>query len=114
MYAEAAHAGCQTRGARGGDLEGILALYRELRPQDPEPLPNARKVFDRMLARDDVLIVVCEVDGTLVSTCMLALIPNLASGTRPIGLIEHVVTTYDAGSGINGVCRLGKDPKPRP
>ena len=29
-------------------------------------------------------------------------------------LIEHVVTTYDAGSGINGVCRLGKDPKPRP
>ena len=92
MYTAAAQSACQTRGARDGDLDGILALYRELRPQDPEPLPNARKVFDRMLARDDVRILVCEVDGRLVSTCMLALIPNLASGTRPIGLLEHVVT----------------------
>jgi len=31
-------------------------------------------------------------DETPVATCMLAVVPNLASGARPFGVIEHVVT----------------------
>lgn len=81
------------RKAEARDLDGILALYRELRPRDPELAPAvAREVFANLLDRDDVHVLVCEVGGVLVATCMLAVIPNLASGARPFGIIEHVVT----------------------
>ena len=33
-----------------------------------------------------------EVNGEIAACCMLALIANLASGGRKIGLIEHVIT----------------------
>jgi len=84
------------REALEADLAGVLALYRELRPHDPV-LPDdvARESFALLLARPDLHVVVCEVDRTLVATCMLASIPNLASGARPFGVIEHVVTRSD-------------------
>jgi GNAT superfamily N-acetyltransferase len=81
------------REAEARDLEGILALYRELRPHDPVLSPDqSRSAFSALLEREGVDIFVCDLDGTLVATCMLAVIPNLASGARPIGLIEHVIT----------------------
>lgn len=81
------------RRAEARDLAGVLALYRELRPQDPELAPEAAEAaYQLLLARDDVHLLVCALDGQLVATCMLVLIPNLASGARPLALIEHVVT----------------------
>src|SRR5215208_7960 len=81
------------RRAESNDLAGILVLYRELRPRDPELAPDAaREAFRGLTARNDVHILVCEEGQTLVATCMLAIIPNLASGARPFGVIEHVVT----------------------
>jgi len=84
---------CVARLATGTDLEDVLALYRELRPQDPVLSAEiARSSFEAILQRDDVAIVVLECDGALTATCMLAILPNLASGARPFGVIEHVVT----------------------
>ena len=81
------------RAAHADDLRGILALYRELRAGDPAlSLETARKEFAKLLARRDLEIVVCEVDTILVATCMLAVIPSLANGARPFGVVEHVVT----------------------
>jgi GNAT superfamily N-acetyltransferase len=81
------------REAEPGDLEGVRALYQELRPQDPVLSPEAaRKAFVDLLARDDVHFIVAEEGGVPVATCMLAVIPNLASGARAFGVIEHVVT----------------------
>jgi GNAT superfamily N-acetyltransferase len=81
------------RTATAGDLAGVLALYRELRPHDPELAPEAaRHAFANLLARDDLHLLVCEGGDVLAATCMLAVIPNLASGARPFGVIEHVVT----------------------
>jgi GNAT superfamily N-acetyltransferase len=81
------------RRAEASDLTGIRALYRELRPNDPELAPEAaRDAFANLLAQNDLDVVVCEADQVLVATCMLATIPNLASGARPFGVIEHVVT----------------------
>lgn len=40
----------------------------------------------------NLAVVVADTQGILVSTCILAIIPNLASGARPFGVIEHVVT----------------------
>src|SRR5262245_41770011 len=81
------------RVAQAGDLEGILRLYGELRPHDPALDPDvARDAFEQLVGSDDVKLIVCECDGALTATCMLALVPNLASGARPFGVVEHVVT----------------------
>lgn len=56
------------------DLDDLLALYHHLHAAD-DPLP----------ARDVV-------DGALVASCTLTVIPNLTRGCRPYGVIENVVT----------------------
>jgi GNAT superfamily N-acetyltransferase len=83
-----------TRRASAADMNSVLALYRELRPNDP-PLPgeNAASLWEAVCDSPTSLIVVCELEGHIGATCMLALIANLASAGRPIGFIEHVVTT---------------------
>lgn len=80
------------REAEAGDLAGILALYRELRPHDPVlPESVAQAKLAELIARPDIHLFVCDADGTLAATCMLAIIPNLATAARPFGVIEHVV-----------------------
>jgi GNAT superfamily N-acetyltransferase len=81
------------RRAEAKDLTGILALYRELRPDDPElPLDSAKRALYDLLAQDHLDMLVCDTGQVLVATCMLAAIANLAHGARPFGVIEHVVT----------------------
>ncbi|WP_254789997.1 GNAT family N-acetyltransferase [Variovorax sp. OV329] len=77
-------------------MDAVLALYRELRPHDP-PLAreNAARLWARISDGAQSLVVVGESEGRIGATCMLALIANLASGGRPIGFIEHVVTAAD-------------------
>jgi GNAT superfamily N-acetyltransferase len=76
-----------------GDIAGILALYRELRPNDPVLTErDASAALARVLQDESLSLIVCEHDGTLVATCMLAVIQNFASGARPFGVVEHVVT----------------------
>lgn len=75
------------------DLLGILALYRALRPNDSElSQTEASVALTRILDDGNLHLVVCEYASHLASTCMLAIVPNLASGARPFGVIEHVVT----------------------
>lgn len=81
------------RFARPEDLGAMLKLYRELRPQDPVLPPKvAATRWADVLADANIRVVVAEVDGQPAATCLLALVPNLASGGRPFAVIEHVVT----------------------
>ena len=81
------------RFARYEDLAAIQRLYRELRPQDPElPAEEASVRWREVIGQPHLRVVVAEAGDTLASTCMLAVIANLASGGRPFALIEHVVT----------------------
>lgn len=69
--------------ARREDLSAVQRLYRELRPHDPELLPDeAARHWQAVLDQPHVRLVVADQDGLLASTCMLASIPNFASGGR--------------------------------
>ena len=84
----------EIRDLRATELDALLALYRHLHDAD-EPLP-ARDVVDEvwreLLASPRHTIFGGFVDGALVASCTLAVIPNLTRGCRPYGVIENVVT----------------------
>jgi GNAT superfamily N-acetyltransferase len=78
------------------DLPGVLALYRYLHPDDLElDLAAAEPAWSALLSSDLTTIIVADVAGLLVSSCTLAIIPNLTRGARPYGVIENVVTHPD-------------------
>lgn len=81
------------RRAVEADIPEVLALYRELRPNDPV-ISNDQLLALWQDVADGVrsMVLVAEVGNEIASTCMLAKLANLASGGRPIGIIEHVVT----------------------
>ena len=84
------------RFAEHRDLDGVLNLCRELRPQDPKlSADDADALWCKLLGQPHIRVVVAEIDGYLASTCMIALVANLASAGRPFALIEHVVTLPD-------------------
>jgi ribosomal protein S18 acetylase RimI-like enzyme len=79
--------------ANRDDLQGILALYRHLHPNDPNlDLATAERAWSALLSSGLTIPFVAEVAGLLVSSCTLAIIPNLSRGARPYGVIENVVT----------------------
>jgi len=81
------------RFAEHRDLEGVIRLYRELRPHDPElSLSDADARWREILGQSHIRVVVADAKQCLASTCMIALVSNLASNGRPFAVIEHVVT----------------------
>jgi GNAT superfamily N-acetyltransferase len=92
----------EIRPARMADLPGVLALYRHLHPDEPLPDPAAAEAAWSILLGSGVTIpFVADIGGLLVSSCTLAIIPNLTRGARPYGVIENVVTHADhRGSGL--------------
>jgi hypothetical protein len=52
------------------------------------PLADVEHALDRLLAHEGTYLVVCDIDGTLASTCMLGVTPSLAvpaSGSHRTG-----------------------------
>lgn len=77
-----------------GDLDELLTLYVHLHDSDA-PLPEravVEGVWRKLTENPDCLYYGCFVDGTLVSSCAVTIIPNLTRGCRPYGIIENVVT----------------------
>lgn len=89
--------GLTIRPIRADELEELLALYRHLHPADPEiALTTSVTELWQCICHDPSLHYLgAEVDGRLVATCTLAIIPNLTRAARPYGLIENVVTHPD-------------------
>src|SRR5215218_463354 len=85
------------RPVRQHELSGLLALYRHLHPEDPELpiLPHVEEHWAAICANPHWQYLGAEVDGRLVATCVLSVIPNLTRHARPYGLIENVVTHPD-------------------
>ena len=78
------------------ELPALLALYKYLHVED-EAVSNEdiAAVWEQICADDKCHYFVAEIEGKLVSTCTLTIIPNLTRAGRPYGLIENVVTHLD-------------------
>jgi GNAT superfamily N-acetyltransferase len=79
------------------ELGKLLDLYTHLHDNDA-PLSMDRRLedlWDEILTNPLLHYLVGEIDGELISSCTLAIIPNLTRGARPYGLIENVVTRRD-------------------
>jgi len=80
------------------DLAGLLKLYGYLNPDDApldETDPAAQDQWRVILTNPTYRYYGAEIDGRLVSTCTMSIIPNLTRGLRPYALIENVVTDPD-------------------
>jgi GNAT superfamily N-acetyltransferase len=76
------------------ELPALLDLYRHLHDTDA-PLPADDvlwQVWEEILQDPKMRVLVADLDGSLVASCTLAIIPNLTRGARPYGLVENVVT----------------------
>ncbi|MES1195978.1 MAG: GNAT family N-acetyltransferase [Steroidobacter sp.] len=76
------------------DLNALLALYAYLHAEDV-PLPDQQTVdntWSEILHNERIRYFGCIVGDELVSTCTIAIIPNLTRGCRSYGVIENVVT----------------------
>lgn len=95
----------QIRPAEPDDLPGVLALYRQLNPDDPVVDPAAAApVWSTLLSSGLTTTFVAQAaGGQLIGSCTLAIVPNLSRGARAYGVIENVVT--DAGHRQKGVGR---------
>ena len=81
------------REANKNDLEEILNLYLYLHetsvPKDSEQL---RKTWDSIINDTNHHLIVCEIDGKIVASCVCVIIPNLTRNVRPYAFVENVVT----------------------
>lgn len=78
------------------DLQEILALYLFLHEKEiPEDSDQLRKTWKQIMEDENHHLIVCEVDGKLVSSCVCVIIPNLTRNVRPYAFVENVVTHGD-------------------
>lgn len=75
------------------DLTGLLELYRQLHNNRmPHPSAKLYSLWVRILKNKAQHVIVGIIDGTIMSSCVLTVIPNLTHEQRPYALIENVVT----------------------
>lgn len=76
------------------ELRDLLDLYKHFDNGDPElpDSPELNELWDEIYSNPNWIYIVCEVDGKLVSTCVVNLIKNLTRNARPYALVENVVT----------------------
>jgi GNAT superfamily N-acetyltransferase len=83
------------RSATQSDLGEVLSLYRHLHPDEQMDEAKAERVWSLLLSSDVTTVIVVQAGNRLVSSCTLAIVPNLSRGGRSYAVIENVVTHAD-------------------
>ncbi|MHA2198044.1 MAG: GNAT family N-acetyltransferase [Promethearchaeota archaeon] len=79
------------------EMDDLLNLYTHLHRKDtplPEK-PDLISIWEEITTNSLLHYFVIDLNNKLVSSCTLAIIPNLTRSGRPYGLIENVVTHAD-------------------
>ena len=75
------------------DLDQLLDLYLHLHETEIPPKDDHLKsTWQHILNDPNYHLIVKEVDGLLVSSCVCVIIPNLTRGVRSYAFVENVVT----------------------
>lgn len=81
------------REARKEDLNALLELYLFLHEEDiPEHDQNLADTWEQIISDPNHHLIVNEVEGKIVSSCVCVIIPNLTRNVRSYAFIENVVT----------------------
>lgn len=81
------------REAKPDDLKEVLELYLYLHEKSvPEISEHLTSTWDQIIQDKNHHLIVNEVDGKIVSSCVCVIIPNLTRNVRPYAFIENVVT----------------------
>lgn len=94
------------REIRQEELSELLDLYLYLHEDSiPEMTEHLSKTWDEIISDKNHHIIVKEVDGKIVASCVCVIIPNLTRGIRPYAFIENVVTNENyRGKGYATEC----------
>ena len=78
----------------GGQNESIdNELYLYLHEKSiPEASEHLRNTWDNIMNDANHHLIVCEIDGKIVASCVCVIIPNLTRNVRPYAFVENVVT----------------------
>ena len=75
------------------ELNELLHLYLFLHEETvPEMTEHLKNTWDTIIMDKNHHIIVNEVNGKIVSSCVCVIIPNLTRNIRPYAFIENVVT----------------------
>ena len=94
------------REAEKKDLDELLNLYLFLHEDSiPELDKHLETTWDQIIDDPNHHLIVNEIDGRIVSSCVCVIIPNLTRHVRPYAFVENVVTHADyRGNGYAGEC----------
>lgn len=94
------------READKNDLQQILELYLYLHETDiPEESEHLRHTWDNIISDGNHHLIVCEMEGRIIASCVCVIIPNLTRNVRPYAFVENVVTHKDyRGKGYATAC----------
>ncbi len=94
------------REIKRSELEQLLELYTHLHELGvPENSEHLKNTWDEICNDNNHHIIVCEVEGKIVSSCVCVIIPNLSRNVRPYAFVENVVTHLDfRGKGYASAC----------
>ena len=94
------------REARIEDLDEMLRLYLFLHEDSiPELNEHLEKTWNQIIEDPNHHLIVNEIDGKIVSSCVCVIIPNLTRNVRPYAFVENVVTHADyRGRGLAREC----------
>lgn len=75
------------------DLQGLLELYLFLHEENiPPDSEHLRSTWQQIMEDSNHHLIVCELEGKIVSSCVCVIIPNLTRNVRPYAFAENVVT----------------------
>ena len=88
------------------ELNELLELYTHLHELGiPENTEHLQKTWESICSDENHHVIVYEIDGKIVSSCVCVIIPNLTRNIRPYAFIENVVThTNHRGKGYSTAC----------
>ena len=84
------------REIRENEANQLLELYLFLHENSvPEMTEHLKSTWNTIMNDKNHHIIVKEINGKIVSSCVCVIIPNLTRNIRPYAFIENVVTHFD-------------------